>query len=275
MNEHYLDRDEVYIDICFWKTKIYAYDDTSIRPPDSIGEPIQLSTEGLSRRVNFYRYTWKEDMVGNGIESMVKGMFNFNEQKWFNPHAYMSRAAENAFLQTLEKENRELLATYKTFLTSYKEDYENEGYISSTDNEQFVQDMQNKVVELEEKINRKKVRRKLLKMKRDMKRSPLTDMVFGDDVYEKIDDEIKKTETFYSNREVSYGERGKLLIRVKDIKEEMKIEIGSLCVEDIIEYMTKFRNMDIDEEQKMGNLYVDITFLTIDDVEYVEVSWGQ
>lgn len=269
---NYLDNDETYIELCFWKLKIYAYNDTNIRPPDELGRAIQLTTEGMSRHVKFHRYTWKEDMIGDGVESMIKGLFNFNEQKFKNPHAYMSMSAENAFLQRMEKEDRELLATYKTFLRDRKDDFEREGFINTRDDEKFVQDMADKVTEIESSINRKKYRRKMLKLKRDL--SPLAEMVYGDDYIDKINQEIKKTETFYTSKKINYGERGRILITVESIKEELGIKLGSICVGDVVDFLVEKRQMNVDEDMNFDGAFVDINFITIDGVEFVDINWG-
>lgn len=273
MSRNYLDNTDTYIELCFWKIEIYAFKDKSIKPSDTIGNAIRLTTEGLSKHSNFNGYTWKEDMIGNGIESMIKGLNNFDEQKFMNPHGYMSMSAENAFLQTMEKEDRELLATYKTFLINHRDNFENEGFISSAIDEKFVQDMSDRVTSIEGSIERKKVRRKLLKMKREL--TPLSYMVFGEDISEKIDDEIKKSESFYKNRIIDYQERGRLLIKLDTIKEAMGIKVGTVCVGDVTDYLYKFRKMEIDENQKMNNgSYVDITFIEYDNNDFVDIKWG-
>ena len=272
---NYLNNSEAYVDLCFWKLEIYAYGDKTIKPSDRIGNAICLTTKGLSRHSKFNGYTWKEDMIANGIESMIKGMFNFNEQEFTNPHGYMSMSAENAFLQTMEKEDRELLATYKTFLVNHREEFEDGGLINTSVDEKFVQDMADKVTEIEASIERKKQRRKLLKLKRDL--SPLTQLVYGDDYIDMIDEEIKKTESFYASNKINYGERGKLLISEDIIRKELGIELGTLCVGDVVDFLKLKRQMELDENMKMienGNVYVDITFLKVEGKNFVNIEWG-
>lgn len=265
---NYVDNSEMYIEMCFWKLKRYAFDSEVIKPSDSIGEAIRLTTEGLARHKSFRRYTsnWKEDMIASGITSMIKGIWNFNEQKYTNIHSYMTRSAKNAFLQTKEKEDKELLTTYSMYLDEHR-DFVPMDYVD----EKFVQDLSDKASSIKESIERKKHRRKLMKMKREI--TPLDQIVY-DNYEQRLDEEIKKTETFYTSKKIEYGERGRILITVERLKKEMGIELGSICVGDVIEFLSEKRQMEIDENMKLGCSVVDINFVVIDGVEFVDINWG-
>lgn len=272
LKTNYLDNEEIYIELCHWKFKMYALGTKNIKSTDKIGQAISLTTEGLSRHCSFFMYTWKEDMIGNGIESMIKGMFNFKEMDYMNPHGYISKSAENAFLQTLEREERTLLATYKMFLDNYKDSMEEEGFISSQEDVQYVQEMVDRVKKIEDGIARNKKRRKLLKWKREM--TPLAKLVYGDDIIEKIDNELKETETFYNSVTINYKDRGRIMILESVIKQSLSLPHDkNLQVCDVVEYMASNRNFEIDENMKMKNSYVDITFMDYEGEKYVDIKW--
>jgi len=271
-SNNYLDNEDIYIEICHWKFKMYVMGNKNIKATDKLGEAIYLTTEGLGRHTSFYRYTWKEDMIGNGVESMIKGMFNFNEQEYMNPHGYISKSAEYAFIQTKDKEERNLLATYKSFLENHKDIMEDEGYITSPLDIQYVQDMVDRVKKIEGRIERDKTRRKLLKLKREL--SPLAKLVFGDDIIDKINDEIKSTEVPQRSVRVVYKDMGRMMIALEKIKSELKIDLDcEVTVGDVIEYLSKFRKFEVDENMKMGDSYVDISFMKFEGEDFVDVKW--
>ena len=64
-----------------------------------LGKMIWLISDGLSKKSNFYGYTWREDMVGSGILTVCKYLHNFNLDKSQNPFAYISQICNRAFLQ--------------------------------------------------------------------------------------------------------------------------------------------------------------------------------
>ena len=64
-----------------------------------LGKMIWLIANGMSKKSNFYGYTWREDMVGSAILTVCKYLHNFNLEKSQNPFAYISTITTRAFLQ--------------------------------------------------------------------------------------------------------------------------------------------------------------------------------
>ena len=69
--------------------------------------------EGVSHRPNFINYTFREEMVSDGIENCLMYFENFDPKKSSNPFAYFSQFVHYAFIRRIEKEKKELYVKYK------------------------------------------------------------------------------------------------------------------------------------------------------------------
>ena len=107
---HYIDNKEFYAAIIEHKKKV--------REAEASGESIPPVTEyigkcfldiatGLSFRPNFINYTYKDDMISDGIENCLQYCHNFNEEKSKNPFAYFTQIIYYAFIRRIEKEKKQ------------------------------------------------------------------------------------------------------------------------------------------------------------------------
>lgn len=82
------------------------------RCPESIGAKFLLLAENVSRRGNFYRYPFREDMVSDAIENMLKYRYNFDPLKAQKPEtaafSYFTQYAMFAFYNRIRLEKKEL-----------------------------------------------------------------------------------------------------------------------------------------------------------------------
>lgn len=74
--------------------------------PDYIGECILLMANRLAQRANFVNYTFKEDMIGDGMESCLRYIHNFNPHRSKNAFAYVTQILTNAFVRRIQRERR-------------------------------------------------------------------------------------------------------------------------------------------------------------------------
>lgn len=92
------------------KLKVHKEKNLNTLPPQIpryIGECfVQIATR-LSSKGNFCGYTYKEEMVGDAIEKMVKYMYNFDSTKSENAFAYFTQIAYNAFIQRITNEKKQ------------------------------------------------------------------------------------------------------------------------------------------------------------------------
>ena len=61
---------------------------------------------GLSHRKNFQQYTYRDEMILDGIVDCVHYVYNFDITKT-NPHAYFTKVFERAFLRRIAKEKKQ------------------------------------------------------------------------------------------------------------------------------------------------------------------------
>lgn len=149
---NYVNNKELYQEICVWKTKCAESPDTLVRMTDKIGLAIMLISEGLSKRFNFSGYTqsWKQEMIEDGIEAAIKGLKNFDEAKYNNPHAYITQACFNAFVQRIKKERREVAKKYSYFVHNVY-DNRDDDMVALAD-ETFIQDIYDKMTQYESSL---------------------------------------------------------------------------------------------------------------------------
>ncbi|AHJ86910.1 sigma factor for late transcription [Salmonella phage STP4-a] len=147
----YVNNKELYNAICEWKQKCReAPEGTLVRQNDTIGKAIMLISEGLSKRFNFSGYTqsWKDEMISDGVEAAIKGLKNFDEEKYKNPHAYITQACFNAFVQRIKKERKEMAKKYSYFVHNVY-DSRDDDMVALAD-ETFIQDIYDKMTHYEE-----------------------------------------------------------------------------------------------------------------------------
>ena len=77
------------------------------RVPDYIGECIFQIATRLATKPNFSGYSYKEDMISDGIENCLLYIMNFNEEKSQNPFAYFTQIIYYAFIRRIQKEKKQ------------------------------------------------------------------------------------------------------------------------------------------------------------------------
>ena len=76
------------------------------RIPEYIGECLLKISTRLSTKPNFINYTYRDEMISDGIENCVNYIGNFNPEKSTNPFAY--------FTQIIYYTKREKTTLYQT-----------------------------------------------------------------------------------------------------------------------------------------------------------------
>ncbi len=83
------------------------------RIPDYIGECFIKLAEGLARRPNFFGYSYKDEMIADGIENCLMYFENFNPEKTKNPFAYFTQILWWCFVRRIQKEKKQQYIKYK------------------------------------------------------------------------------------------------------------------------------------------------------------------
>jgi len=86
------------------------------RIPEYIGECLYKIATRLSTKPNFINYTYRDEMISDGIENCISYLDNFNPEKSTNPFAYFTQIIYFAFLRRIQKERKHLYIKQKTLL---------------------------------------------------------------------------------------------------------------------------------------------------------------
>ena len=88
------------------------------RVPHYIGEAIYLIATRLATRPNFYSYSFKDEMISDGIENCLMYLHNFNPDKTNNPFAYFTQIIYYAFIRRIQKEQKQQAIKHKALINS-------------------------------------------------------------------------------------------------------------------------------------------------------------
>ena len=87
--------------------------------PNYIGESILLICNNLAKKPNFSGYTYKQDMISDGVMDCISAVDNFDPDKTNNPFAYFTQIAWNAFLRRIQKEKKQTYIKHKNYENSF------------------------------------------------------------------------------------------------------------------------------------------------------------
>ena len=100
---HYVDNKKFLQAMIDWRRRL-DLDEENIPPVTNyIGECFYKITTHLSYRPNFINYTYRDEMISDGIENCLQYVKNFNPEKSKNPFAYFTQIIYYAFLRRIQK----------------------------------------------------------------------------------------------------------------------------------------------------------------------------
>ena len=76
-------------------------------PSDYIGVCVMEIANRLSTKINFSGYTYRDEMIEDGIENAFMALGNFDPEKSNNPFAYFTQIIYYAFLRRISKEHKQ------------------------------------------------------------------------------------------------------------------------------------------------------------------------
>ena len=94
-----------------WNNRCKEAKEKGKKPPpitNYIGDCFLKIANRLSYRPNFINYTYREEMISDGIENCLQYVHNFNPEKSDNPFAYFTQIIYYAFLRRIQKEKKQL-----------------------------------------------------------------------------------------------------------------------------------------------------------------------
>jgi len=107
---HYVDNKVFLQAMKDWKEKCEEAEQMGEEKPrvsNYIGECFLKIANGLSHKPNFMNYTFKDDMVSDGIENCLQYIHNFNPDKSNNPFAYFTQIIYYAFIRRIQREKKQ------------------------------------------------------------------------------------------------------------------------------------------------------------------------
>ena len=114
--KHYVNNKEFLQAIIDWKEKVKDAESAGEEQPpvtDYIGECFMKIAQHLSFRPNFINYSYKEEMIGDGIENCLQYVNNFNPEKSKNPFSYFTQIIYYAFIRRIQKEKKQSHVKHK------------------------------------------------------------------------------------------------------------------------------------------------------------------
>ena len=107
---HYVDNAKFLEEIKKWNEKRKEAEEQGEPTPqvtNYIGECFLKIANGLSYKPNFINYTYKQEMISDGIENCLQYIHNFNPEKSKNPFAYFTQIIYYAFIRRIQKEKKQ------------------------------------------------------------------------------------------------------------------------------------------------------------------------
>ena len=113
---HYVDNKKFHQAMIDWKEKCKDAEEAGDDPPritNYIGSCFLKIANGLSYRPNFINYTYRQEMISDGIENCLQYIHNFNPEKSKNPFAYFTQIIYYAFIRRIQKEKKQTHTKHK------------------------------------------------------------------------------------------------------------------------------------------------------------------
>jgi hypothetical protein len=119
---NYINNKTLYTSMIEHRTKLKeAVDNGKTKPQVSnyIGQSILLICNNLAKKPNFSGYTYKQEMISDGIIDCIAAVDNFDPDRTNNPFAYFTQIAWNAFIRRIHKEKKQTYIKHKNFENSF------------------------------------------------------------------------------------------------------------------------------------------------------------
>ena len=164
---HYVDNKKFLEAMIEYRNKCIKAEEKNRKKPDVtnyIGECFLKIANHLSYRPNFINYTYRDDMISDGIENCLQYMNNFNPDKSNNPFAYFTQIIYYAFIRRIQKEKKQTTIKQKLILKSgldeiVRQEGDNEEYQNS-----YADFLRKKMIIEEEPVKKEKPKLKKKKI---------------------------------------------------------------------------------------------------------------
>lgn len=111
VKKHYVNNKDFFDAVVTYKELLKEKPDA--RVPQYIGECIMKICGRLSTNRNFIGYSYRDEMISDGIENCISAVNLFNPERTNNPFAYFTQIAWNAFIRRILKEKKQQYIKHK------------------------------------------------------------------------------------------------------------------------------------------------------------------
>jgi hypothetical protein len=147
---HYVNNKDFYEALVAYKNKFDENPNTKI--PDYVGQCILAICNKLSTKPNFIGYSFRDEMIADGVENCIASVNGFNPEKSSNPFAYFTQIAWNAFIRRISKEKKQQYIKHKNMINNMMiSDLDTESFNTVTGNNPQYNDITNGIIDSFEK----------------------------------------------------------------------------------------------------------------------------
>lgn len=174
--QHYVDNEKFYKAIVEYRKSVNKAKREKQDIPiitNYIGECLYKIAQHLSYSPNFINYTFRDEMVSDGIENCLLYFDNFNPRKSKNPFTYFTTIIWYAFIRRINREQKMQYVKYKVFSNNISfvdifnemKNEDNSGENNNLNNVLIYDNISEFIVNFEKKQAKKKkqIKRKKLK----------------------------------------------------------------------------------------------------------------
>jgi len=118
---HYVDNKKLYTEMIVYLNKLNTAKETETTLPrvsEYVGKTIYLIATRLATKPNFAGYSYKDEMISDGIENCLMYLHNFDPDKSKNPFAYFTTIIYYAFLRRIAREQKQQYIKQKSLINS-------------------------------------------------------------------------------------------------------------------------------------------------------------
>lgn len=113
---HYVDNKKFLEALIEYRRQVVEAQEKGLPKPivsNYLGECFIKIATHLSYKANFINYTFKDDMISDGIENCLTAVEKFDPARSSNPFAYYTQIIYFAFVRRIQKEKKQQATKYK------------------------------------------------------------------------------------------------------------------------------------------------------------------
>ena len=165
---NYVDNKRMYEEIVEYRKKLFDCREKGMpdpKIPEYIGECIYKIANNLSTKPSFVNYSYRDEMISDGILNCFQYFNDYDPEKGKNPFAYFTQVIYYAFIRRINSEEKNRYTIYKNFQETIIGTQDSTLLVDSDDNHLMPTQMYDNISSFMENFERKEKER-VLKRKR-------------------------------------------------------------------------------------------------------------